>query len=141
MKISVCNIKIRFITNVVLPIIVGVIIYICFRNLYFFDQSPKYFLFYINHKIPNWFIYNLPDGLWLYSFLNVISFIWRDKPSKNYLLWLFVVIISSLMTELFQKLEIISGTFDINDIATYMITFTLFCVFNKKQIHNSLTQI
>ena len=66
---------------VYLPIILGVLIYIFFRSkslfyFYFFKLfnldiyiiAARKYVFLHRKLIPNWVIYSLPDGLWIFSF-------------------------------------------------------------------------
>ena len=82
--------------HVVLPVLIGLFIYILFRpdRIIMFDwfallgiaesisdlreNSPS------NSKVPSWIIYNLPDGLWVYSLTALMLIIWQDvKDNKK----------------------------------------------------------
>jgi hypothetical protein len=94
--------KADLLLNVLLPIILGVLIY----------AIPGF------KKLPAFFSNHLPDGLWAYAFLSCILIIWNRQI---HIPWLIVVFISFVAFELLQSLEIINGTGDIKDIITYCI--------------------
>ncbi|MGL4732336.1 MAG: hypothetical protein ACRCWN_01470, partial [Fusobacteriaceae bacterium] len=66
---------------IVVPLLIGVFIYIFFRSRHLFyynffhilnvDEDIREYrilLWKYRKSIPNWIIYSLPDGLWIYSF-------------------------------------------------------------------------
>jgi|GEM_PF-567495 len=123
-----------FLKHITLPILGGVIIYALWRGIHFIDKTESYFPLFNATKIPNWIKFNLPDGLWFYAFLSTILFIWREKISMNFFLWLLLAIIISLFLEISQEYQIINGTFDWYDLLAYFIA-TILCIINfKKQI-------
>ena len=100
-----------------LPLILGVIIYALCRPQHtviacYFHKSPT--------CLPKWIAYNLPDALWLFSFLSAIQIIWGKVLREKYL-WLSVIVIASIGTEYLQNFHIIPGTFDTWDIVAYLL--------------------
>lgn len=67
----------------------------------------------------NWFVYSLPDGLWLYSLISALNLIWRNDQSGR--LWISAAVILSLTSEVFQYLHYIPGTFDMGDLIAYAL--------------------
>ena len=78
--------------NVILPLFTGGFIYLLFRSerLIMFDWIR--FLGFkesldllrndfnsLKSFIPNWVLFSLPDGLWVYSFSSAIIIIWNDN--------------------------------------------------------------
>lgn len=112
----------EFILIVVVPLISGILIYI------FGGYDVYYFLKWFKIELPNtlklssWLIFNLPDGLWLFSLINVFIFIWKDDH-LNFFKWSLFTLFFSISSEFLQKIELIHGTFDLNDIFTYLIAF------------------
>ena len=43
----------------------------------------------LSANLPNWFLYSLPDGLWLFSYLTVLLVIWDNTISKQNIQWFF----------------------------------------------------
>lgn len=94
--------------NVVLPVAIGVLIYIL----------PVY-PFIRNH---------LADGLWAYALTSVILIIWNRKIN---IIWLSVVFVIFLGFELLQYFNLLPGTGDIIDIIFYFI-FSASAIINNK---------
>jgi len=111
-------------------LIPGGLIYCLFR-----ERS----LFYIgssNFILPQLAVYNLPDGLWVFSFSYSIFIIWDDERSISKTLWYLTPLLISIAMEYFQK-HIIPGTYDIKDIYWIISGYLLSLVIqlNKKQIN------
>lgn len=82
-----------------------------------------------------WAKFNLPDGLWLLSFLLFMEGIWNhDRLAK----WIFSISIISFafISEILQFYGYLSGTGDIWDIVSYVAAVVLLLIFIKlKQIY------
>jgi len=74
--------------------------------------------FYDN--LPDWFLYSLPDGIWLFSYLSVLLLIWDNKISKHNIHWVLLIPSIAIFSEIGQLFEIVSGTFDITDLVFYL---------------------
>lgn len=111
--------------HVIFPISLGIIIYILFRDSLFLNPL-KDSLPILQTDMPEWLLYNLPDGLWLYSFLSCVLFIWRKNLSIGFVLWSSVAIISAILTEYLQRIKLIAGTYDLFDLIAYIIAIILF---------------
>ena len=139
------NQKNKIAIHVAIPILIGFFIYILFRpdKLIMFDwlnslgigesisnlrdQSPS------NSKVPSWIIYNLPDGLWVYSLTALMLIIWQDTKDNKKYFWIFSPLIISIMIEIGQYALIIPGTYDYMDILLCMIATPLpFLMLYKK---------
>lgn len=72
---------------------------------------------------PNWFLFNLPDFLWLLSFNAFLLLLWY-KSKYSYLL-LFVTLFIAITLEFFQYFKIINGTFCPIDLQFYLLAFIL----------------
>lgn len=114
-------------------IFLGGLIYVLFRSpsilmFEWFDQInlSKYVLELRSHIdsysliLPNWFLYSLPDGLWLFSCVSLLLIIWDNKVSKKNIFWILLLPIIAVSSELAQFMEIIPGTFDILDLIFYI---------------------
>jgi hypothetical protein len=129
----------QILLHIVAPIFLGTTIYGLFRGLHFIDPTEKYFPIYYA-KLPDWLQYNLPDGLWFYALLSALSIIWQDNSSRQFFLWLLLAIMLSYLTEIFQALHFIPGTFDWNDLLAYSIA-TIIYIFNFKILNKQLLTI
>ena len=119
-------------------LIIGGLIYILFRvetlkMFKFFDlfsigtQIDKIRVYTIPYSeyLPNWFLFSLPDGLWIFSYTSLVLYIWKNKLKKENIFWVFIVPFISIFSELGQIFNIIPGTFDLIDLIFYLIGFLL----------------
>lgn len=82
-------------------------------------------------------VYNLPDALWYASLLVSMSMFLRGGYLNCYIL--LAAIISPFCLEIGQYFTLLSGTFDILDIAFYLITL-LICLW-KSDLKTCLSQV
>jgi glycopeptide antibiotics resistance protein len=92
----------------------------------------------IKSDLPNWFLFSLPDGLWVFSYLSLTLWLWSNRITKHNVVWLFLVPIIAIFSEIGQALQIVSGTFDFTDLFFYscgailpFIFFTNFITFKN----------
>ncbi|MCO5259858.1 MAG: hypothetical protein M9916_06910 [Crocinitomicaceae bacterium] len=109
---------------VIFPLLLGTVIYVSTRtnNIYFLKA-----LNLENSKIslPNWIMFNLPDGLWAFSFSSLIAIIWQNSIRKEYMFWLIFSCIVSII------IEISYGTFDLLDLIFILIGFLIPFIYFK----------
>lgn len=100
-----------------------------------YNNSFFVFLRYHSFKLAPWIKYNLPDGLWLLSFLISMEALWgKEKYIK--LLFCTLMIVFAYGLEIMQFCGIFPGTGDIIDIYSYTITIIIFLLLTKlKQIY------
>ena len=138
------NKYLHLIINIILPILLGTLIYIVYRtddlimfnwlSLFGFQDSVNYIR---NNNIfsqaPFWFKYNFSDGLWIYSFTNMIFLLWIDNINKSNFYYIYFFTILACVFELLQFFEIFPGTYDFSDILFYLIFgFLPFLFLSKK---------
>jgi hypothetical protein len=82
--------------------------------------------------LPEWFLYSLPDGLWMFSYSCIVLVIWKRKITKYSLLWLLSLPMISILFEVLQYYDYFNGTFDIIDIVFYIFGSLLPILINKK---------
>lgn len=132
-------------------IVLGGLIYICYRstNLLMFhwfklmgiETCIETLRNNVEKNDVNTFIkYNLPDGLWLLSYLLIVDNIWVIK-SKRYYIFILFLPFCAFASEIIQIFVHTIGTFDIKDILCYLCAFTVFYiikfterVYNNKKI-------
>ncbi len=119
----------------VISIVFGAFIYVCFRstNLLLFKWFSylkfDYAVFQLRSNfnkliiLPEWALYALPDGLWIFSFTTLILFIWDNTITNKNIYLIFFIPLCALISELLQLINIIRGTYDVNDILAYIIGF------------------
>jgi hypothetical protein len=82
---------------------------------------------------PSWFLYSLPDGLWIFSYVCLIQSIWGSTDGAYKYFWIFIIPVLALILEIGQLLKLYPGTFDIIDLFFYLIGFFLpFTIFKFK---------
>ncbi len=74
----------------------------------------------LSDHLPNWFLYSLPDGLWICSYLSVLLVVWDNVISKHNIHWLLLVPMIAIFSEIGQLFKIVPGTFDILDVIFYL---------------------
>jgi len=96
--------------------------------------------FTINHSInlPEIILYSLPDGLWMFSYISLILFLWKNEIKKENLFWILIIPIISISSELGQLIKLVPGTFDVSDLFMYFLGTTLPFIIYKKSITNKL---
>ena len=91
-------------------------------------------------KIPEWLIFSLPDGIWIFSYVVLMISIWNFKVNRQSIFWLTIIPLIAIFSEIFQIFGIVSGTFDIVDLSFYLLGFVLpFITFRKQLNYNFLT--
>ena len=126
------NKYLHFVFNIIVPIILGLFIYIVYRSndtiiFYWFscigiefiiDSIRNSDIFFLN--IPFWLKYNFPDGLWVYSLINIFLFIWIDDINKHNFYYVYISVLIACICEILQFYNIIPGTYDFIDILFYL---------------------
>lgn len=98
----------------------------------------EWFRLYTYGIIHNEFIiYSLPDGLWLLSYIMIIGSIWNMDILRT-VLFVFPLAAFAIGCEGLQKAKLVNGTFDWNDIISYILAIILgFSVLTIININNN----
>ncbi len=123
---------IKFNVLVLLPITIGGCIYIFCRkdSLLMFKWLDFIGILNFTKKIresielsniPSWFIYSLPDALWLFSFTSIMLFLWGKSICLNSTFWILLPSFIGLFAEIGQALNFVPGTYDIIDLIFLII--------------------
>ena len=128
----------KVILHVILPIFIGSMIYILFREktLLMFDWFSYLKLDFIIDFLRNNFyayrmyisksiLFSLPDALWVYSFTMFLSIYFKNR------ILLSAIFIGSIITEISQ-LWFAIGTFDIYDVIYMFVLYLVAMYFIKK---------
>jgi hypothetical protein len=59
----------------------------------------------LSKSLPDWILYSLPDGLWVFSYMALMLFIWNRNITAQNILWFFLVPILAIGSEVFQYLK------------------------------------
>ena len=129
-----------YLIHVLIPFLSGIILYLLGRSLVSLQVNKLLKLNYAPPplNLPEWLIFNVPDGLWLYSFLMWLILIWQHEKGIEPFVWYGFLILGAIGSEFMQKFSVIQGTYDSNDIYAYFLTILL-CAKNYYQL-NMITQ-
>lgn len=120
----------------ILLLMIGGVLYIAYR-----DKSLIMFSWFeivgIDRLIENirkmaniqpyyWVKYNLPACLWLFSYMFIMDAIWSDCKSVNKEMFIWILPIIALLSEIMQIFGLCPGTFDIFDLLSYLSAIILF---------------
>lgn len=134
-----------------ISLVFGTVIYLLFRtpSLKIFNWLELFNIDFLNSdlrkysisnvgKIPDWFLFSLPDGLWISSYVLLIISIWNFKINFNCIFWVSVIPIVAIFSEIGQAMKIVQGTFDSCDLIFYVLGFIipLLSIFKNKTINS-----
>ena len=75
--------------------------------------------------LPAWVIYNIPDGLWLLSYLLMIEAIWGNEKQRK--IWFIIpVILFAFLLEVLQYIGFFPGTGDVLDMLCYSVAIAVY---------------
>jgi len=123
----------RFSLYVVLPTFVGASIYLLFRtpSLMVFQWVDAVGLHtqlmtlrecLSGARLPDWFLYSLPDGIWVYATTMWMLVIWRGATPWP---WLSIAVLLAVGAEFGQAVGCVPGTYQHLDILFYLGAFLL----------------
>jgi hypothetical protein len=69
-----------------------------------------------SQNIHEWILYSLPNGLWAFAYSFLITGIWWNHPAKIRYLWITSIPVLVFGFEALQYLQLVPGTFCVNDI-------------------------
>lgn len=138
--------------HVLIPVTIGITIYLFFRTntllvfkwanffglLEIIGVIRSYTLQLVN-IIPDFILYSLPDGIWVYSATIMFLILWHKCTNNWYKIsWILLPLLCSMIAEILQYFSIIEGTFCIVDIcfniAFFFLSLSLFHFFIRRQI-------
>lgn len=111
----------------------GALIYILFRskNLLMFNWIDKIGLMNLVSSIrpnlkdvPEWVLFSLPDGLWMFSYCLLIGHIWNYNLKRSSF-FLALLPIYAISNEIMQYFHFVPGTFDWMDLIAFLVSFAL----------------
>lgn len=139
--------KLKLIFNVVLSLGLGTLIYLLFRvstlnifswlnifNIDFSNSLLRKFTLSKANVFPDWFLFSLPDGLWIFSYVNLMLLVWNFKINFQSIIWISIIPLVAIISEVGQSLGMIRGTFDFSDLLFYILGFILPIIFSHKNL-------
>jgi len=88
----------------------------------------------VSFKSGGFVLFALPDGLWLFSYLSLMLYIWKNKIDGSNLGWLCAVPVLAIASEFGQFTGVVPGTFDVADVLMYLAASVLPFVIYRKSI-------
>lgn len=84
-------------------------------------------------SIPDWLLYSLPDGLYVFSYVSLMLAVWNMKFTLTSIFWILNIPLIIIVSEIGQLLLIVPGTYDIKDLSFYLLGTILpfFCLRKK----------
>lgn len=138
----------------VLSLMCGCAIYLLFRSkaLYIYiwckaiGCSP--FIDSLRISVQNWpvsdfFRFSMPDGLYCAAYILIMDAIWSNENCWQKYLFIAVVPVITMSSEVLQYYGLVKGTFDIVDLFCYFVPSILYIYINQKTIiwHNNIKNI
>lgn len=95
-------------------------------RLYFIEELRNTGLFPCKDAVPEWIVYNMPDGMWLLAYMLFAEAIWTGNNSwmNGIFVWGMPLII--IACEILQFFGVLSGTWDIWDVISYLCAASIF---------------
>ena len=128
----------KVILHIALPIFIGSMIYILFREKellmfnWFNYLKLNFIIDFLRNNfyeyriyIPKSILFSLPDALWVYSFTMFLSIYFKNR------IILSAIFVGSIITEILQ-LWFVIGTFDIYDVIYMFALYLIAMYFIKK---------
>ena len=122
-----------FLAAVVLPIVVGGLIYILFRteSLLMFRWAESLSLTDLITRgraaaapllpyVPGFVLFSVPDGVWVFSATAFFARLWHDGPMWMRAGWIGAAPAMAIGGELGQIVGLVPGTFDVLDMIAYI---------------------
>ena len=120
--------KVRFL----LPFTLAVASLILGSSIYLFSRNTSNIVYHISDRmevssqveairdlvpaLPSWFLYSLPDGLWMFSFSTITLAIWGFQRSREAIVWFSAALAIGVLMEFLQALATLPGQFDWRDL-------------------------
>jgi len=127
----------HIIIRVIFPLFLGGMIYLLFgaKGIRLVDWMTNISVLenlrnQLGHfHIPDWILFNLPDGIWLFSLLQLIDIIWSDEKGSH--IWIALSVVLAIGHEIGQKFGLFSGTYDELDVLSYAIVTLISILVNR----------
>jgi len=90
-------------------------------------------------EMPSWFIYSLPDGLWMFSFVLFMSTLWNNNKSGSGKVWIILSISAGISFEVSQAYIPGMGVFDWIDLSVILLGGLLpILIFSKQKVYEKI---
>lgn len=133
--------------HVVLPILVGGLIYVCWRDytlpmFRWFElaggaplvQQLRMTTTPLHAGLPSWFEYSLPDAMWVYALTAFMVLVWKGTNSRIRPVWISAGLLLGAGSELGQLAGFVPGSFDPSDFFLCVFAAGLALVLTSERI-------
>jgi hypothetical protein len=122
-------------TTSFIGLLFAILIYLLFRNINFlyglFTETNTLWIvrsirketFPIRELLADWFLYSLPDGLWAYSYVCLLLYLFKGQIDRARLIWLTAIPFAGVLIELLQLRNLLPGTYDPVDIIFILLGY------------------
>ncbi len=133
--------KITFFSLSFFAVFAGGLIYILFRPAepvffnWFYAAGFENWLYAVREQslsigsfLPQWIVYSLPNGLWVFAYTTIVLSIWTGSNSFLKYFWFLSIPVLVFGFELLQLTGKLQGTFCLSDILWSAIGITIGCI-------------
>ena len=82
-------------------------------------------------QLPAFVVYSLPGGLWSASYVLLTDALLRGQPRRIRLTGICVIPLIGAASELLQGFKLLPGTFDLADVACYLLPLAAYIILTK----------
>lgn len=122
------------VVHCVIPLWIGGWIYLLWRSesllmfqwaesigIRWFVEMGRDWFGHIGPSLPDWFLFSVPDGAWVYVATAFFGRLWRTGPLWSHVCWTSIAPALAIGGELGQIPGFIPGTFDWMDLVAYLL--------------------
>ena len=135
-----------FVTFSILALIAGGLVYLLWRSptLWMFgwcealglgNHIASWRALAAQHEPPHWVLYSFPDGAWAFAGTSMMRGIWNSGTGTMKTLWISLIPVLAIGSEIGQAFEVIPGDFDFNDLVACVAAVSI--AFLIQPIHTS----
>lgn len=92
--------------------------------------------------LPEFVVFSLPAGFWSGAYVMLMHGLFDRENRQKRLLWASVIPLIGTLSELMQAFRLLPGTFDVADLACYVVPYAVYALIslnNKKTTIKSIT--
>ena len=92
--------------------------------------------FVLDWDVSDFFKFSLPDGLYSAAYLLIIDAVWHGYYQWQKYLFIAVIPVVTIGSELLQYFSLVKGTFDVYDLICYLIPPIIYIYYTDVQLKN-----
>lgn len=99
----------------------NLILHAFLKNIGLFKGLQLPDTWFVDLRLPGWFKFALPDGLWMFSLGLIVRAVWNFTWHKLSIFWYSLALTTGLLQELLQKTSLVPGIFDWTDMLFILV--------------------